>query len=61
LLRIRFFLRQMDIGLKIAAQGGELFLRGDLLFGALAFAQNALRGFLIGPEIGVGDAGFEGL
>jgi hypothetical protein len=32
-----------------------------LLFGALAFAENALRGFLIAPEIGVGDAGFERL
>jgi hypothetical protein len=30
-----------------------------LLFGALAFAENALRGFLIVPEIGVGDARFE--
>jgi hypothetical protein len=61
LLRIRFFLRQMNIGLKVAAQRGELFVGGNLLFGALTFAQNALCSFLIAPEIGVGDAGFERL
>jgi hypothetical protein len=32
-----------------------------LLFGALAVAKNALCGFLIVPEIGVGDARFERL
>jgi hypothetical protein len=32
-----------------------------LFFGALAIAQNGLRFFLIVPEVGLGDAGFEGL
>ena len=32
---------------------------GDLLFGALAVAQDGLGRFLIGPEVGLGDAGFE--
>jgi hypothetical protein len=31
-----------------------------LLFGALAVAQDGLRFFLLVPEIGLGDAGFEG-
>jgi hypothetical protein len=49
----------VDVSFEVAADGSELFVGGNLLFGALAFAQNALRGFLIAPEIGVGDAGFE--
>jgi len=32
-----------------------------LVFGPLAIAQHGLRGFLIAPEIRLGDAGFEGL
>jgi hypothetical protein len=31
-----------------------------LLFGALAIAENGLRFFLIVPEIGLSDTGFEG-
>jgi hypothetical protein len=31
-----------------------------LFFGALAVAQDSLRFFLIVPEIGLSDAGFEG-
>jgi hypothetical protein len=30
-----------------------------LFFGALAVAQNGLRFFLVAPEIGLSDAGFE--
>jgi hypothetical protein len=30
-----------------------------LFFGALAVAQDGLRRFLIGPEVGLCDAGFE--
>lgn len=51
----------MDVGFKVAADESELFVGSNLLFGALAFAQNALRSFLIAPEIRVGDAGFERL
>jgi hypothetical protein len=50
----------MDIRLYVARNRGELFVGGDLLFGALPLAQNSLRRFLIVPEIGVGDARFEG-
>jgi len=32
-----------------------------LIFGAFAIAQDGLRGFLIVPEIGLCDAGLEGL
>jgi hypothetical protein len=31
-----------------------------LVFGAFAIAKDGLRSFLIVPEIGLGDAGFEG-
>ena len=50
----------MDVGLEVASQRGKSFVGGNLLFGALAFAQNRLGGFLIVPEIGVGNADFEG-
>ena len=59
LLWIRFFLREMNVCFKVAGQRGELFVRGNLLFGTFALTENALRSFLIAPEIGVGDAGFE--
>jgi hypothetical protein len=60
LLGIGFFLREMDIGLYVAGDRGEFFVRGDLLFGALPLAQNALCGFLIVPEVGISDPRFEG-
>jgi hypothetical protein len=51
----------MDVRLDIAGDGGELLVGGNLFFGALAFAENTLCGFLIVPEIGVGDTRFESL
>ncbi len=60
LLDVGFFLGEMDIGFDVAGEGGELFVRGNLFFGALAVAENALCGFLIAPEIWVGGAGLEG-
>ena len=51
----------MDVGFEIAGERGEFVVGGDLVFGAFAVAQDGLRGFLIIPEIGLGDAGFEGL
>jgi hypothetical protein len=60
LLRVGLFQREIDVRLDIAGGGCELFVRGNLFFGALAVAQNGLRGFLIAPEIGIGDARFEG-
>jgi hypothetical protein len=61
LLGIGFFPRQMDVSFEIAGQRGESFVCGNLLFGALPFTEDALRRFLIVPETGVGDAGFESL
>jgi len=61
LLDIGFFLSEMDVRLDVAGDGRELFVRGNLLFGALPFAENALCRFLIAPEIGIGDARFERL
>jgi hypothetical protein len=59
LFRVGFFEGEIDVRLDIAGDGCESLVRGNLLFGALAVAQNALRGFLIAPEIGIGDARFE--
>jgi hypothetical protein len=50
----------MDVGFDVAGERGELVVGGDLIFGAFAIAKDSLRGFLIVPEIGLGDAGFEG-
>ena len=61
LLWIPFFLCEVDVGFKVAAHGGELFVRGNLFFGALALAQYSLSGLLVIPEMGVGDAGFQRL
>ena len=60
LLDVGFFLGQMDVGLNIAGDGNQFFVGSNLLFGALAVSENTLCGFLIVPEIGVGDARFEG-
>jgi hypothetical protein len=59
LLDVGLFLSEMDVRLNVTGDGSELRVRGDLLFGALALAENVLRRFLIAPEIGVGDARFE--
>jgi hypothetical protein len=50
----------MNVGFDIAVEGGKFFVCGNLFFGALAIAKDALCGFLIAPEIGIGDAGLEG-
>jgi hypothetical protein len=60
LLGVGFFLGEMDVGVEVAGKRGEPVVGGNLIFGALAVAQNGLRGFLIAPEIGLCDAGFEG-
>ena len=41
----------MNIGLDITAEGSKFFVGGNLLRGALAIAEDALRRFLIAPEI----------
>jgi hypothetical protein len=60
LLGIGFFLRQVYVRLEVAGKRGKLFVGGNLFFRAFAIAQDGLRGFLIVPEIGLCDAGFEG-
>ena len=61
LLDVGLFLREMNIRFDVAGEGRELFVRGNLFFGALALAENALCSFLIVPERGIGDARFERL
>ncbi len=50
----------MNIGFDIAAEGSKFFVGGNLFFGALAITQDALRRFLIVPEIGIGYASLKG-
>ena len=50
----------MNIGFEIAGERSKFFVSGNLFFGALAIAEDALRRFLIAPEIGIGYASFEG-
>jgi hypothetical protein len=59
LFRVGFFQGEIDVRLDVASDGGELFVRGNLFFGTLAVAKNALRRFLIAPKIGIGGARFE--
>jgi len=59
LFRVGFFLCEVDVRLAVAGDGGKLFVRSNLLFGALALAKNGLRSFLIVPETGIGDARLE--
>jgi len=60
LLGVGFFMCQVDVSVEVAGKRGELFIGGNLLFRAFAIAQDGLRGFLIVPELGRCDAGFEG-
>ena len=61
LLDVGFFLSEMDVRLDVAGDGCELLVSGNLFFGPLALAEDALCRFLIVPETGVGDARFENL
>jgi hypothetical protein len=58
---VRFFLRKVDVSVEVPGERSKLFVSRDLVFGAFAVAQDGLRGFLIAPEIGRGNARFEGL
>ncbi len=49
----------MNVRLDVTGDRSELLIRGNLLLGTLSFAENVLRGFLIVPEIRIGDARFE--
>ena len=51
MLRIRFFLSEVDVGFEVTGHRSELFVGGDLLFGALPFAQNSLSGFLVASSL----------
>ena len=59
MLDVGLFLGKMDVRLNVSGDGGEFFVGGDLLFGALAVAENTLCGFLVVPKSGIGDARFE--
>ena len=61
LLDVGFFLSEMNIGFDVAGERREFIVRGNLFFGALTLAENALCSFLIVPESGIGDARFERL
>jgi hypothetical protein len=59
LLGVSFFLGEIDVGVDVAADAGEFFVGGDLVFGAFAVAEDGLGFFLVVPEIGIGGASFE--
>jgi hypothetical protein len=59
LLRVGFFLCEMDVRFDIAGERGQLVVCVNLLFGALPVAEYALCCFLVVPETGIGDARFE--
>jgi hypothetical protein len=46
------------IGFQVAAQAREFLLGGDAVFGQLALLQDALRFFLVLPEIRAADFRF---
>jgi len=58
---VGFAFGEIDIRLDVAGERFQFLVGGELVFNALAVAEDALRFFLIAPEIGVGGAGFEGL
>jgi hypothetical protein len=49
----------MHIRLDVARNAGELFVRGNAIFGAFALLQNLLGFLLILPETRLGAEGFE--
>jgi hypothetical protein len=59
LLDVSLFLNEMDVRLGVAGDGRELLVSGNLFFGALPVAEDALCSFLIVPKSGVGNARFE--
>jgi len=61
LLGVGFAPGEFDVRFDVAGERFQFLIRGELIFDALAIAQDGLRFFLITPEIGVGGAGFEGL
>jgi hypothetical protein len=61
LFGVGFAFGELDVRFDVAGERFQLLIRGELIFDALAVAQDALRFFLIAPEIGVGGARFEGL
>jgi hypothetical protein len=56
---IGFFVSERDVRLDVAREQIELGVGGELVLGALAVAQDGLRGFLIVPEIGLCDFSFQ--
>jgi hypothetical protein len=60
LLGVGFAARQFDVRFDIAGERFQFLIGGELVFDALAVAEDTLRFFLITPEIGVGGAFFEG-
>ncbi len=60
MLGVGLLLGEMNIGFEIAGERSKFFVSGNLFFGALAITEDALRRFLIAPEIGIGYASFEG-
>jgi hypothetical protein len=59
LLGVGFLFCQADVRLDVAGDGSQPVVRGNLFLGSFAVAKNGLRFFLVVPEVGLRDAGFE--
>ena len=60
LRRVGLCMSELDVGFDVSRERDELGIGRDLVFGTFAFFEDALRFFLIAPEIGTCDAFFEG-
>jgi hypothetical protein len=59
LRRVGLCMSELDVGFNVSRERDELGIGRELFFGTLAFFEDALRFFLIAPEIGAGYAFFE--
>jgi hypothetical protein len=59
LLGVGFAFGEFDVSLDVAGERFQFLIGCKLIFDAFAVAKDALRFFLIAPEIGVGGARFE--
>jgi hypothetical protein len=58
-LGVGFFVRQMEVSFEVAGGARQFRVRRDALFGLLALLQGTLRFFLVLPEVGLADQGFQ--
>jgi hypothetical protein len=60
LIGVGFAFGKVNVRFDVAGECFQFFVGGELIFDALAVAEDTLRFFLIAPKIGIGGASFEG-